>query len=243
LTLAIRPAYISRSMTRTRIGAVLIAALLSVVASRADAAVMCKASNGAVKIRDACKKSESTVDASVLGFAVTGPPGERGPRGTAGPAGPAGAAGADGAPGPAGPPGADGAPGPSGPPGLDGAPGVATVFFQREVVPRVPELNQVLVTLPRLPIADYILTARLDVRHDGGGADFLVCNLDHDTARDSREIHLAAGATGTWTYELAVKDENPLPCVYCIPQPDGASAVGWVVETASMTAWQVRLAP
>ena len=230
-------------MTRRNASAVVITALLCVAASRADALVMCKARTGSVKIRDACKKSEAQVDGALLGFQSAGPQGlrgERGATGAPGPAGPAGPAGADGAPGP---PGVDGAPGPTGPPGLDGLPGVATVFFQREVVPRVPELDVVLVTLPRLPIGDYILTARLDVRHDGGGADFLVCNLDHDTARDSREIHLAAGATGTWTYELAVKDENPLPFVYCIPQPDGASAVGWLVETASMTAWQVRLAP
>ena len=51
----------------------------------AEASVLCKTKNGSAKIRDACKKMETEIDASQLG--IRGPQGEPGPQGPQGPQG------------------------------------------------------------------------------------------------------------------------------------------------------------
>jgi len=116
-----------------------LAVALSLVASSADAVVLCQRPSGTVTVRDACKKRETQIDLTLLGLRATqgskGEPGEQGPQGEPGPQGPAGEQGVkgdlgeQGQPGPAGPKGdagdqgAQGEPGPQGPAGEQGARG------------------------------------------------------------------------------------------------------------------------
>lgn len=81
----------------------LILTLVFAFATAADALVLCapKKGVGVLKVRDACKKKETTVDPSAVG--LVGPQGPEGPEGPEGPMGEAGEPGATGQQGASGP--------------------------------------------------------------------------------------------------------------------------------------------
>jgi hypothetical protein len=70
---------------------VVIISLFIGLGSRAEADVLCRDPNGAVVVRDTCRKAETRLNATALGLVgAPGPKGEKGERGLRGPQGPAG---------------------------------------------------------------------------------------------------------------------------------------------------------
>ena len=79
-------------------GWLLVVGGLAAVSPQADAALLCATRDGTVKVRDACKPTETRLDPVALG--LQGPPGPSGPSGAPGPKGDKGDQGLPGTPGP-----------------------------------------------------------------------------------------------------------------------------------------------
>src|SRR5262249_1335960 len=122
-----RPVVISMSHRARIMQQVLAIGALLAMSHAASASVLCSKRNGAVFIRESCRKRETQVAFNATGGAAGAPggSGDAGPQGSPGTPGAPGATGAPGAPGSPGPQGPQGAQGPAGLQGSQGAQGPA----------------------------------------------------------------------------------------------------------------------